>query len=122
MIWKFTGDEPVYQQIVMFIQGAILSGEFSPGGRFPSVRDLAAEARVNPNTMQHALQELEREGLLVTQGTVGRVVTDDPDIIAAVRNRRLQELTRETCAKYAALGLSPEDAAKRIANYQEEKE
>ena len=68
MNWKFAGDRPVYQQIMAAIRGAILKGELPPGGKVPSVRDLAAQAQVNPNTMQRALTELEREGLLVSGG------------------------------------------------------
>lgn len=75
MNWKFAGDRPVYQQIMAAIRGAILKGELPPGGKVPSVRDLAAQAQVNPNTMQRALTELEREGLLVSGGTSGRSVT-----------------------------------------------
>ena len=73
MNWKFAGDRPVYQQIMAAIRGAILKGELPPGGKVPSVRDLAAQAQVNPNTMQRALTELEREGLLVSGGTSGRM-------------------------------------------------
>ena len=62
MQWKFSGGRPVYVQIMEHIRGAILVGEFQPGGRIPPVRDFAAQAQVNPNTMQRALLELEREG------------------------------------------------------------
>ena len=72
MNWKFAGDRPVYQQIMENIRGAVLRGELPPGGRVPSVRELAMQAQVNPNTMQRALTELEREGLLVGGGTSGR--------------------------------------------------
>ena len=66
MNWKFAGDRPVYQQIMAAIRGAILKGELPPGGKVPSVRDLAAQAQVNPNTMQRALAELERLELIRT--------------------------------------------------------
>ena len=59
LLWKFTGNQPVYLQIMEQIRGAILAGEYPPGGRIPPVRDLAAQAQVNPNTMQRALLELE---------------------------------------------------------------
>ena len=65
MDWKFTGSKPVYQQIMEQFRAAVLSGEYPPGGRVPSVRERAAEARVNPNTVQRALTELEREGFQV---------------------------------------------------------
>ena len=77
MNWKFSGDRPVYQQIMENIRGAVLRGELPPGGRVPSVRELAMQAQVNPNTMQRALTELEREGLLIGGGTSGRTVTKE---------------------------------------------
>ena len=100
MNWKFSGDRPVYQQIMAAVRGAVLTGELPPGGKVPSVRDLAAEAQVNPNTMQRALTELEREGLLVGGGTSGRRVTTDDTVLQAMRQRILTELARE-CAEKA---------------------
>ena len=88
MNWKFAGDRPVYQQIMAAIRGAILKGELPPGGKAPSVRDLAAQAQVNPNTMQRALTELEREGLLVSGGTSGRSVTQDEAVSSPCGSRR----------------------------------
>ena len=95
MNWKFSGDRPGYKQIMALIRGAVLRGELPPGGKIPSVRDLAAEAQVNPNTMQRAMTELEREGLLVSGGTSGRTVTDDPQVLEQMRNRTLEELAQE---------------------------
>ena len=86
MNWKFAGDRPVYQQIMAAIRGAILKGELPPGGKVPSVRDLAAQAQVNPNTMQRAMMEMEREELVYSQRTAGRFVTEDGE-----RIRRLRE-------------------------------
>ena len=81
MNWKFSGDRPVYQQIMENIRGAVLRGELPPGGKIPSVRDLAAAAQVNPNTMQRAMTELERSGLVYSQRTAGRFVTEDRAMI-----------------------------------------
>lgn len=77
MQWNIRNDAPVYAQLIEHITLAIITGEFPPGSRLPSVRELAAEAGVNPNTMQRAFQELERDGLVQTQRTAGRTVTDD---------------------------------------------
>ena len=60
MNWKFTGDRPVYQQIMDTLRGAVLQGELPPGEKVPSVRELAARAQVNPNTVQRALTELSQ--------------------------------------------------------------
>ena len=77
MLWKFDSSAPIYSQLVRHIQEAIVSGEFTPGDRLPSVRDMAMEAGVNPNTMQRALTELERDGLVYSQRTAGRFVTEN---------------------------------------------
>lgn len=120
MTWKFTGDKPVYQQIVELIRGAVLSGEFPPGSKIPSVRDLAMLARVNPNTMQRALFELEREGLLISSGTTGRCVTNDQAILSAMRDRALLALVHECAEKFAVFGITPDQAAELLRNMSKE--
>ena len=85
MNWKFSGDRPVYQQIMELMRGGIVKGELPPGGKIPSVRELAAQAQVNPNTMQRALTELERDGLVYSQRTTGRFVTEDQAMIASAK-------------------------------------
>ena len=122
MEWKFTGDRPVYQQIMEAVCGAILKGELRPGEKVPSVRDLAAQAKVNPNTMQRALTELEREGLLVGGGTSGRTVTMDEEILASMRNDTLNKVARECADKFMLLGVSPAQAARLLLELEEKKE
>ena len=94
MNWKFTGERPVYQQIVATIRAAILTGEYPPGMKVPSVRDLAAQAQVNPNTMQRALAQLESEGLVYSQRTAGRFVTED--------GARIGEAKRDLAQRHVA--------------------
>ena len=72
MPWELDNDRPIYLQLMERIQQDIVSGIYKPGDRLPSVRDLAVEAAVNPNTMQKALSELERSGLVYSQRTSGR--------------------------------------------------
>lgn len=122
MNWKFSGDRPVYQQIMALIRGAILRGELPPGGKIPSVRDLAAEARVNPNTMQRAMTELEREALLVSGGTSGRTVTEDPKVLEKLRSSTLEELARECAEKFMVFGITPAQAAQLLLKLEKEKE
>ena len=122
MNWKFSGDRPVYQQIIETLRGAIVKGELAPGGKVPSVRDLAAQAQVNPNTMQRALTELERGGLLVGGGTSGRTVTTDEGILNAMKESILQELARECAEKFMVFGVSPAQAAQLLRNLDEGKE
>jgi GntR family transcriptional regulator len=77
MNWQFNSEAPIYSQLIGQIRQGIVSGAFPPGERLASVRDLASEAGVNPNTMQRALTELERDGLVYSQRTAGRFVTED---------------------------------------------
>ena len=120
MNWKFAGDRPVYQQIMENIRGAVLRGELPPGGRVPSVRELAMQAQVNPNTMQRALTELEREGLLVGGGTSGRTVTKEDTVLEKMRRQVLEALARECVEKFRVFGISPAQAAEIILQVKEE--
>ena len=112
--WKFSGNRPVYIQIMEHVRGAILVGALPPGGRIPPVRELASQAQVNPNTMQRALLELEREGLLIAQGALGRFVTKDPEILQTMRQAALDAVIRECAAQCKAAGLTMEQAASML--------
>lgn len=121
MNWKLTGDRPVYQQIMEVLRGAILRGELSPGQKAPSVRDVAAAAQVNPNTVQRALTELEREGLLISGGTSGRTVTQNEEVLKTMREKILEELARECAERFMVFGVTPAQAAKILAGLEEER-
>lgn len=120
--WKFSGSRPVYIQIMEQIRAAILAGEYPPGGRIPPVRDFASQAQVNPNTMQRALLEMEREGLLIAQGTLGRFVTSDPKILETMRQEAVDAVIRDCAAQFRAVGLTMEQAAQLLLAYQQEEE
>ena len=122
MQWKFNGNRPVYIQIMEHIRNAILVGKLPPGGRVPPVRELASQAQVNPNTMQRALTELEREGLLVGGGTSGRTVTTQEPVLSAMRERILTELARECAEKFMVFGITPSQAAQLLLALDERKE
>ena len=85
MKWKLNSNAPVYSQLVDIITMDILKGEYIMGEKFKSVRDIASEAKVNPNTMQKALVELENKGLLISNGTLGRIVTEDASVIERLK-------------------------------------
>lgn len=85
MTWSFQNDSPIYAQLIKALTVRIVSGLYTVGEKLPSVRDLAAEAGVNPNTMQRALTELEREGLMYSQRTAGRFVTEDESMIETAK-------------------------------------
>ena len=109
MKWSFTGDAPIYAQLMDLLKAGIVTGEFSPGERLPSVRELAAQAGVNPNTMQRSLAELEREGLVSSQRTVGRFVTEDRAVIDSTRRELAMRHIRLFREAMEALGYGPED-------------
>ena len=85
MAWDLSSERPIYIQLVERITRQIASGDYKPGDRFPSVRELALEAAVNPNTMQRAMAALEADGLLITSRTAGRTVTEDMALIESVK-------------------------------------
>lgn len=120
--WKFTGNRPVYIQIMEQIRGSILAGEFQPGSRVPSVREFASQAQVNPNTMQRALLELEREGLLIACGTMGRFVTDDPKVLEAMRQTAYSAVIRASAAQFKSVGLNMKQAAEMLLALEQEEE
>nr|WP_325204267.1 GntR family transcriptional regulator [uncultured Oscillibacter sp.] len=90
MQWQFSNDAPIYTQLIQQVKVGIVTGAFPPGERLPSVRDLATEAGVNPNTMQRALAELERDGLVYSQRTAGRFVTEDNTMINTAKRSLAQ--------------------------------
>ena len=109
MDWVFRGDLPIYSQLVEQIKLGIVSGSFLPGERLASVRDMAAEAGVNPNTMQRALQELEREGMVYSQRTSGRFVTENMNVIEHAKQKFAEEQIRSFLEAMGKLGFRREE-------------
>lgn len=109
MAWNLDSDRPIYAQILERIQMQIVSGVYQPGTKIPSVRELAADAGVNPNTMQKALVELERSGLAITLRTSGRVVTEDLNMIKEIRSQLAGEEAREFLKRMKELGFDSKD-------------
>lgn len=116
MQWELTPDRPVYLQLIEQIQAGIISGYFNPGDKLPSVRDLAAEAAVNPNTMQKALSELERTGLIYTNRTSGRFITSDTELIQNLKKQSAKSQIKEFLDRMALLGFQPEETLDLIAD------
>ncbi len=105
MTWEFKKDRPIYTQIIEQIELSVVSGQWKPGERLPSVRDLAADASVNPNTMQRALAELERDGLLFTVRTNGRFITEDEEMIRKLKDSLAIIEIQNVFGKMSAFGL-----------------
>jgi len=120
MTWEFTSDRPIYLQLQERIKLSIVSGKYSPGDKLPAVRDLALEAAVNPNTMQRALTELERDGLVQAHRTSGRFVTEDSEVIGKMKKDLAMELAKAFLEKMAALGYGAAETAALITGAKEE--
>lgn len=120
MTWKFDSDRPIYTQLTRQIQMHIVSGYYPPGSKLPSVRELAAEAAVNPNTMQKAFADLERAGLITTLRTNGRIVTEDTAMINETRQQLAKEYLDHFIAQMRELGFSREEVITFIENARRE--
>ncbi len=114
MAWKFEAGIPLSQQIVAKLRRDVISGVYPPGSLFPTVRQLAFEASVNPNTMQKALSSLEEEGLLVTLGTQGRVVTDNTEKIETARRLSAEAEISAMIKRAKELSVSRDELIKYI--------
>lgn len=120
MTWKLTSDRPIYIQLVEKLQLDIITGIYRPGEKLPSVRDLASEASVNPNTMQKALTELERGGLVYTQRTAGRFVTDDQTLIRHIRMELAASHIREFISTMRQFGMNDHEILNLIEEIMKE--
>ena len=110
MAEQFDSSRPIYAQLVERLKAKILAGTYPPGGHLDSVRDLAAVAGVNPNTMQRALAQLESEGLVRTERTAGRYVTEDTALIEELRAATAREIAAEFLARMRGIGYDPAQA------------
>ncbi|HEY8420644.1 MAG TPA: GntR family transcriptional regulator [Thermoclostridium sp.] len=109
MPWDLKPDRPIYTQLIEQIELKICSGVYPLGSKLPSVRDLAQEASVNPNTMQRALAKLEENGLLYTNRTSGRYVTEDIKMVQKVKDRLAHDLIQEFLQNMKRLGFSEKE-------------
>lgn len=121
MAWNLDSNRPIYAQILEVIQFRIIAGQYKSGTKIPSVRELAAEAGVNPNTMQKALTELERSGLVMALRTSGRIVTEDENMIRETRNKLAQEQICEFIDRMKKLGFEKEEIVELLTQTGGEK-
>lgn len=110
MSWNLSKDRPIYLQLVEQIKLQILSGTYPCGSHFPSVRELAADAAVNPNTMQKALSALEQDGLLIGSRTNRRSVTSDEALIRSMREEIAAGIIKDCQDALLRLGFSEEES------------
>ena len=120
MEWNFKNGIPIYTQIVDEMTMRIASGAYKPGEKLPSVRDLAMDAGVNPNTMQRALSELERQGLVFSERTSGRFVTKEDDVLKTLHERLAKKYFEEFADKLRKIGMSGEQIAEAVRRWLED--
>lgn len=120
MSWEFDNERSIYSQLVEQIQSRISTGQYEPGSKLSSVRDLAAEAGVNPNTMQKALSELERMGLVYSKRTSGRFVTDDQERIAQMKKESAKEAIHIFLQQMENLGIEKEEIIQLIREEEQD--
>lgn len=117
---SFDNNVPIYLQLVERIRFQIISGALSPGERLPSVREWALLEKVNPNTMQKALSELEEIGLIQTERTNGKFVTSDPELIRSWKEREAERFVREFYGKMRQIGVDSDEAIQCLENMKGE--
>lgn len=122
MAWNLDSSRPIYAQIAELVRLDIISGLYQPGTKLPSVRELAAQAKVNPNTMQKALAELERSGLVHSMRTSGRFITEDIDMIQTMKEDLASEQIREFLEKMSSMGFRPQDTLQLIEKILKEEQ
>ena len=122
MQWQFSNDAPIYTQLIQQVKVGIVTGAFPPGERLPSVRDMATEAGVNPNTMQRALAELERDGLVYSQRTAGRFVTEDNTMINTAKRSLAQRHVKTFLEAMLQLGFQKDEIIDLISKELGEEE
>lgn len=117
MDMMFTGNSPIYLQLAEMFRIQVASGEWMIGNRIASVREFASEYRVNPNTIQRAFAELEREKLLITERTSGRRITDDREIIRKLRRDLADQALIEFAERMHKIGFMKNEVLKMTADY-----
>ena len=116
MQWKLTDDRPIWTQLTEQLTERIVSGIYPLGSRMPSVRELAPGAGVNPNPMQRALAQLEADGLVSTNRTAGRTVTEDSTSVEQVRQNLAEDKMELYVTGMATLGYTETEAANMLLN------
>ncbi|MBQ1394849.1 MAG: GntR family transcriptional regulator [Lachnospiraceae bacterium] len=118
MKWEFKSGIPIYLQIISLLKMKIAAGELPPGSQVQPVRELAMEAGVNPNTMQRALTQLEQEGLLYTQRTSGRFVTEDKQVLKEMRKSLSEQYVKDLFEALGKIGMNREEIIEAVSSFE----
>ena len=122
MSWEFQDHLPIYAQLMDTLKRRIVTGRYLPGEKLPSVRELAAEAGINPNTVQRAFAELERLGLIYTQRTSGKFVTEDEADIKSAKQTLAKTQVADFLRAMQSLGFSVGDVIVLLQSFKESEE
>lgn len=120
MSWDFADGSPIWRQIAARIKSDVAGGRLAPGDKIASVRDLAVQAGVNPNTMQRALAQLEQEGILHTERTSGRYVTEDAAVLDALRGQLASGIIADLYRRLRAIGMDDDQIVAAVAAWKDE--
>lgn len=120
MSWNFDEKSPIYIQIAKHIKMKIISQEIKSGDQLSTVRELAEEAGVNPNTMQRAFSELEQEGMVFSKRTSGRFVTEDEKLIKQKRHELATEELQSFVQNMHHIGFDTSDIIAVLESYVKE--
>lgn len=118
--WDFADGLPIWRQIAVRIKSDVAGGRLAPGEKIASVRDLAVQAGVNPNTMQRALAQLEQEGILRTERTSGRYVTEDAAVLDVLRGQLASGIIADLYRKLRAIGMDDDQIVAAVAAWKDE--
>ncbi|AIQ46981.1 GntR family transcriptional regulator [Paenibacillus sp. FSL R7-0273] len=116
MTIEFDNNQPIYLQIMNYLKGEIITGKLKPGDKIPSVRELAAELQINPNTVQRTFQELEREEIVETRRGMGRYVTGREETIMKIKREMAQDILDRFVRGMQELGFQSEEIVKAVAD------
>lgn len=120
MEWNFKDGQPIYSQIIDQMSMKIASKAYAPGDKIPSVRDMATDAGVNPNTMQRALGELERRGLLYTERTSGRYITKEEEVLKNLHRQLAERYIEELFDNLKKIGMTDKEIIDAVNDWERE--
>ncbi len=116
----FDPNMPIYVQVMQSVKKRVAAGKLKGGAKLPWVRDLADQTKVNPNTVQRAYQELEREGITETKRGMGTFITENPAVLGGIRKELSRGVLEEFVREMTDLGFSRDELIEKVVLYLEE--
>lgn len=113
----FHSSKPIYEQIAEMIKKRIIRGELTAGGKLPSVREMAIEVNVNPNTVQRTYRELETMDIVESKRGQGTFVTEDTEVIASIREEMKKEILMNFTKQMFEMGYTKEEIKQGLTEY-----